>query len=38
MLRELPPPVLAYCRSGARSTALWQLVQATAQATAQAKH
>lgn len=24
LLRELPQPVLAYCRSGARSTSLWQ--------------
>ncbi len=24
-LAELPGPVLAYCRSGARSTALWSL-------------
>ena len=38
MLRELPPPVLAYCRSGARSTTLWQLTQDMARATAQAKH
>jgi sulfide:quinone oxidoreductase len=27
LLRELPGPVLAYCRSGARSTTLWQLSQ-----------
>ena len=27
LLRELPAPVLAYCRSGARSTGLWQLAQ-----------
>ena len=27
LLRELPGPVLAYCRSGARSTGLWQLAQ-----------
>lgn len=26
-LAELPKPVLAYCRSGARSTNLWQLSQ-----------
>lgn len=26
-LTELPGPVLAYCRSGARSTSLWQLAQ-----------
>ena len=31
LLLELPAPVLAYCRSGARSSALWQLVQAQAQ-------
>ena len=28
LLAELPAPVLAYCRSGARSTSLWQLAQA----------
>ncbi|MEN9768683.1 MAG: NAD(FAD)-dependent dehydrogenase [Pseudomonadota bacterium] len=28
LLLELPAPVLAYCRSGARSTTLWQLAQA----------
>lgn len=28
LLQELPGPVLAYCRSGARSTQLWQLSQA----------
>ncbi len=27
LLRDLPGPVLAYCRSGARSTMLWQLAQ-----------
>lgn len=27
LLAELPGPVLAYCRSGARSTQLWQLAQ-----------
>jgi sulfide:quinone oxidoreductase len=27
-LDELPKPVLAYCRSGTRSTALWALSQA----------
>ena len=27
LLRELPGPVLAYCRSGARSSNLWQLAQ-----------
>ncbi|RMF41530.1 MAG: TIGR01244 family phosphatase [Alphaproteobacteria bacterium] len=27
-LRELPGPVLAYCRSGARSASLWALSQA----------
>lgn len=27
-LRELPGPVLAYCRSGMRSTTLWSLTQA----------
>jgi sulfide:quinone oxidoreductase len=26
-LEELPGPVLAYCRSGARSTMLWQMVE-----------
>ncbi|MCU0791007.1 MAG: TIGR01244 family sulfur transferase [Nitratireductor sp.] len=26
-LDELPKPVLAYCRSGARSTMLWQMSQ-----------
>lgn len=25
LLSELPAPVLAYCRSGARSTSLWQM-------------
>lgn len=24
LLKDLPAPVLAYCRSGARSTSLWQ--------------
>ncbi|MES2480519.1 MAG: TIGR01244 family sulfur transferase [Pseudomonadota bacterium] len=28
LLDELPGPVLAYCRSGARSANLWQLAQA----------
>jgi sulfide:quinone oxidoreductase len=28
LLEELPSPVLAYCRSGMRSTALWALSQA----------
>ena len=28
MLSKLPPPVLAYCRTGARSTALWERTQA----------
>jgi alkylation response protein AidB-like acyl-CoA dehydrogenase len=27
LLAELPAPVLAYCRSGARSTSLWQLAR-----------
>lgn len=27
LLAELPTPVLAYCRSGARSTSLWQMAQ-----------
>ena len=27
LLDELPTPVLAYCRSGARSNLLWQLAQ-----------
>ncbi len=27
LLQELPQPILAYCRSGARSTNLWQLAQ-----------
>ncbi|MFG6448844.1 TIGR01244 family sulfur transferase [Roseateles sp. BYS180W] len=27
LLQELPGPVLAYCRSGARSTMMWQLAQ-----------
>ncbi len=27
-LRELPTPLLAYCRSGTRSITLWSLVQA----------
>lgn len=30
LLAEVPRPVLAYCRSGARSTTLWQLAQAAA--------
>jgi len=32
LLRRLPAPVLAYCRSGARSTTLWSLAQQTLQA------
>lgn len=28
MLKALPPPVLAFCRTGARSTALWERTQA----------
>lgn len=28
LLAELPTPVLAYCRSGARSTSLWQMARA----------
>ena len=28
LLSELPTPVLAYCRSGARSTSLWQMTRA----------
>jgi uncharacterized protein (TIGR01244 family) len=28
LLSELPTPVLAYCRSGARSTSLWQMAGA----------
>ncbi len=28
LLSELPAPVLAYCRSGARSTSLWQMASA----------
>lgn len=27
LLKELPQPVLAYCRSGARSSTLWQAAQ-----------
>lgn len=27
-VRQLPKPILAYCRSGARSTALWELSRA----------
>jgi sulfide:quinone oxidoreductase len=30
LLEVLPGPVLAYCRSGARSTTLWNLAQSTA--------
>jgi sulfide:quinone oxidoreductase len=30
LLEVLPGPVLAYCRSGARSTTLWNLAQAVA--------
>jgi len=30
LLEVLPCPVLAYCRSGARSTTLWNLAQAVA--------
>ena len=29
LLDELPGPVLAYCRSGARSANMWQLAQAS---------
>lgn len=29
LLDVLPSPVLAYCRSGARSTTLWNLAQST---------
>jgi sulfide:quinone oxidoreductase len=32
LLDQLPVPVLAYCRSGMRSTTLWALSQAGAQA------
>jgi sulfide:quinone oxidoreductase len=32
LLAQLPSPVLAYCRSGARSIALWQLAQIQGQA------
>lgn len=32
LLAELPGPVLAYCRSGARSTSLWQLAKLQDQA------
>ena len=28
-LRSMPPPVLAFCRSGTRSTNLWALAQAS---------
>lgn len=28
LLAQLPVPVLAYCRSGARSTSLWQMARA----------
>ena len=31
MLEQLPSPVLAYCRSGVRSTDLWHMAQAYAQ-------
>jgi len=27
LLQTLPAPVLAYCRSGARSTVIWQIAQ-----------
>ncbi len=30
ILADLPKPVLAYCRSGARSTTLWSLCQVAA--------
>lgn len=29
LLQELPKPVLAFCRTGARSTSLWQLTEAS---------
>lgn len=31
---QLPKPILAYCRSGARSTKLWELAQALARKSA----
>lgn len=31
---QLPKPILAYCRSGARSTKLWELAQALLRASA----
>ena len=31
LLAELPGPVLAYCRSGMRSSTLWSMVQARTQ-------
>lgn len=34
LLQELPQPVLAYCRSGTRSTTLWALAQPASVATA----
>lgn len=35
LLRELPGPVLAYCRTGTRSTTLWALSQAKTKAPAE---
>lgn len=34
VLAELPAPVFAYCRSGARSTKLWEMAKANTQAPA----
>ncbi|PJI92077.1 sulfide:quinone oxidoreductase [Yoonia maricola] len=34
LMRELPGPVLAYCRTGTRSATLWSLTQAETRATA----
>lgn len=33
LLQDLPGPVLAYCRSGARCTTLWHLARAAASGT-----
>lgn len=38
LMKELPKPVLAFCRTGTRSTSLWALVQAKSQPLADIVH